>query len=144
MLHCASVAAVDKPLGLVAGLTPEAATGTGVAQTNGVICEPSSTGPPFGWLLITSRAPVKAFVVDVAVIVLLPFFSPVTRPMTRPSGRVVNIEVMSVPLGTMTVPPSSSLPPHAARRADTSRPANAAGEKRWDFKICLLWTRRSM
>ena len=48
MLHCASVAVVDRPLAFEAGVLPTAATGTGVAQTHGVVCEPSSTGPPIG------------------------------------------------------------------------------------------------
>src|SRR6476646_10560235 len=46
MLHCASVAAVDRPLAFEAGVLPAAATGTGVAQTHGVVCAPSRTGPP--------------------------------------------------------------------------------------------------
>ena len=57
MLHCASVAVVDRPLAFDAGVLPTAATGTGVAQTHGPVCEPSSTGPPIGWFVMTSRAP---------------------------------------------------------------------------------------
>src|SRR5882724_9063441 len=57
MLHCASIANVVRPLGFdrikpVAG----SLTVVGVAQTHGVVCEPSSTGPPIGWLVITRRA----------------------------------------------------------------------------------------
>lgn len=48
ILHCASIAKVDRPLAFVAGVLPDSAVGVGVAQTQGVFCEPSSTGPPIG------------------------------------------------------------------------------------------------
>src|SRR6267378_3720965 len=56
MLHCASNANVVKPLAFDAGVLPDWATGVGVAQIHGVVCEPSSTGPPIGWFVITRRA----------------------------------------------------------------------------------------
>ena len=50
MLHCASIAKVDRPLAFDAGVLPDAGTGVGVAQIQGCVCEPSSTGPPrSGW-----------------------------------------------------------------------------------------------
>src|ERR1700733_8631477 len=98
MLHCASTAVVDSPLACVAGVLPLAALPAGVAQTHGIVCEPSSTGPPTGWLVMTSLAPTKEPSDDVALIVLAPFTRPVTRPMMRPSARAVaNAAVMSVP-----------------------------------------------
>src|SRR5215831_19418473 len=51
MLHCASVAAVDRPLALVAGELAVAAVGTGVAQIHGCVCKPSRIGPPRTWLV---------------------------------------------------------------------------------------------
>ena len=60
MLHCASVATVDRPLALDPGVLPTWATGVGVAQIHGVVCVPSKTGPPRGWLLMTSWAPTYA------------------------------------------------------------------------------------
>src|SRR3954470_15035309 len=60
MLHCASVANVDNPLAFDAGLgglwVESSATGTGVAQIQGWVCEPRSTGPPRGWLVIVKLA----------------------------------------------------------------------------------------
>src|SRR5882724_12218403 len=56
MLHCASKAVVVRPLAFDAGVLPDSGTGVGVAQIHGVVCEPSSTGPPIGWLVITRRA----------------------------------------------------------------------------------------
>src|SRR5437773_10677417 len=56
MLHCASNADVDRPLAFDAGVLPDSATGVGVAQTHGWVCEPSSTGPPIAWLVMVSEA----------------------------------------------------------------------------------------
>ena len=52
----ASTAVVDRPLALDAGVSPFWATGSGVAQIHGVVCDPSSTGPPRGWLVIVRLA----------------------------------------------------------------------------------------
>src|SRR5450755_2859529 len=97
ILHCASVATVDKPLAFEPGVLPTAATGTGVAQTHGPVCEPSSTGPPIGWLVMTSCAPTKLLSDDFALIVLVPFVSPVTMPIIRPLALAAKADVMSVP-----------------------------------------------
>src|SRR5712691_1827307 len=58
MLHCGSCANANvvRPLAFDAGVLPDSATGVGVAQIHGVVCEPSSTGPPIGWLVILRRA----------------------------------------------------------------------------------------
>src|SRR5216683_7694366 len=56
MLHCASTAKVVRPLAFDAGVLPDSATGVGVAQIHGVVCERSSTGPPLGLLVIVSPA----------------------------------------------------------------------------------------
>src|SRR5260370_3535095 len=56
MLHCAAAAAVVRPLAFDAGVLPDSATGVGVAQIHGVVWEPSSTGPPRGWLVIVRLA----------------------------------------------------------------------------------------
>src|SRR5207237_5687354 len=56
MLHCASTANVVRPLAFDAGVLPEAGTAVGVAQIHGVVCEPSRTGPPIGWLVMVSEA----------------------------------------------------------------------------------------
>ena len=76
---------------------PAATTGTGVAQIHGPVCAPSSTGPPFGWFVMTSRAPANELSVNVALMVLAPLARPVTSPTMRPLDSVVNEEVMSVP-----------------------------------------------
>src|SRR3954470_11865111 len=97
MLHCASVAAVERPLALVAGELAVAAVGTGVAQIQGAVCVPSSTGPPTAWFVIASCAPPKLLFVELTVIVLAPSLRPLTRPTVRPSEPVLNAEVTSVP-----------------------------------------------
>src|SRR5713226_6095981 len=60
MLHWRVVSAsyvnVERPLAFEAGVLPDSATGVGVAQTHGMVCEPSSTGPPRGWLVIVRLA----------------------------------------------------------------------------------------
>src|SRR2546427_10720111 len=56
MLHCASKAVVVRPLAFDAGVLPDSGTGVGVAQTQGWVCEPSSTGPPIAWLVMVSEA----------------------------------------------------------------------------------------
>src|SRR4029453_17087758 len=96
MLHCASVAVVPRPLALVAGVLPLAAWGAGVAQTQGVVCVLSSTGPPRGALVIVSCVGVA--LATPAVSVLAPVFSPVTSPVMRPSARLAKALVTSVPL----------------------------------------------
>src|SRR6185295_2867850 len=98
MLHCASVAAVVRPLALVAGALAVAAVGTGVAQIHGMVCEPSRIGPPLGWFVTVRRELTKLPSLALAVIALAPSLSPVTRPTMRPSARFVNAEVTSVPL----------------------------------------------
>ena len=97
MLHCASLAAVLKPLAFVPGVLPTSAVGTGVAQTYGVICEPSSTGPPTGWLVTTSRAPANEPSLAVALTLFAPVFKPPTRPMVRPSLPVTKAGLASTP-----------------------------------------------
>src|SRR5437660_10413413 len=74
MLHCGSAAAVDRPLPFVDGVAPLPTVGTGVAQTHGVVCVASSTGPPIGWLVMTSCAPVNDVSVALTATVLLPFW----------------------------------------------------------------------
>src|ERR1043166_5658622 len=98
MLHCASVAAVVRPLALVAGALAVAAVGTGVAQIQGVVCEPSRIGPPFAWFVTVSCALPKLPSLALAAMVWAPSFKPVTRPTMRPSERFVNAELSSVPL----------------------------------------------
>ena len=92
MLHCASKAVVVRPLAFDAGVLPDSGTGAGAAQIQGVVCEPSSTGPPIGWLVMTMLVvlpgawTVKRF---------CPTLKPVTNPMIRPLARSA-----SVPSGT--------------------------------------------
>ena len=82
MLHCASTALVVRPLALEAGLLPASATGVGVAQTQGCVCEPSRTGPPRAWLVIFRLAHGRPlpWPLESATSV----FSPTTRPVTTP------------------------------------------------------------
>ena len=96
MVHCTSVAVVDRPLALVAGVVEVAAVGTGVAQIHGEGCTLSRTGPLSGWLVTVSEAPANELSLDVAVTVLAPLARPVTRPTVRPSARVVKALVTSV------------------------------------------------
>jgi hypothetical protein len=56
MLHFASTANVLRPLALDAGVLPDSATGVGVAQIHGWVCEPSRIGPPRTWLVIVRLA----------------------------------------------------------------------------------------
>src|SRR5207237_10889441 len=75
-LHSASNANVVRPLAFEAGVLPDSASGTGVAQIHGVVCEPNSTGPPIGWFVITRRAS------------RAPWLSPATKSL-RPSTRAL-------------------------------------------------------
>src|SRR6185295_11033029 len=101
MLHCASIANVDNPLAFDAGVLPDAATGVGVAQIQGVVCEPSNTGPPIGWFVMVSEARGRPLP--------RPFesarnsFSPTTRPVstqriTRAAASLWNAVVTLLPL----------------------------------------------
>ena len=82
MLHWASTAKVVSPLAFDAGVLPDAATGVGVAQIHGAVWDPSSTGPPIGWLMIVRLARGRPLP--------LPFesatnsFSPFTSPVSTP------------------------------------------------------------
>src|SRR5664279_4504401 len=96
MLHCTSIAAVVRPLALVAGVVSFAAVGTGVAQIQGEGWLLRMTGPPIGWLVIVRLAPAKELSVEVAVKVLAPSVRPATSPTVRPSARVTNTLVTSV------------------------------------------------
>src|SRR2546425_10663195 len=99
MLHCGSNAKVDRPLAFEAGVLPDSATGVGVAQIQGVVCEPSSTGPPIGWFVITRRAwrPPR---LSPATKSLRPSTRPVTSPRSvRAAALAVNAPVTSRPLG---------------------------------------------
>src|SRR5664279_5212946 len=93
ILHWASVAGVDRPLPFDAGVLPTAATGTGVAHTQGVVCALSNTGPPIGWLVTMSVAPANELSPDRAVRVLAPVTRPLTRPTMRPSARTAKAEL---------------------------------------------------
>src|SRR3989441_2080674 len=98
MLHCASKAVVVRPLAFDAGVLPDSATGVGVAQIQGVVCEPSSTGPPIGWLVITRRAAGPPWV-SPATRSFRPSTKPVSRPrITRAVGSARNAPVTSRPL----------------------------------------------
>src|ERR1700716_2600545 len=101
MLHCASNANVVRPLAFDAGVSPEAGTGVGVAQTHGVVCEPSSTGPPIGWLVIVSEA--RGWPLPLPLASARNSLRPCTRPvstprMTRPLASARNAAVTSRPL----------------------------------------------
>src|SRR5258706_2752936 len=98
MLHCASTAKVVRPLAFVAGVLPDAAVGWGVAQIQGWVCEPSSTGPPIGWFVITRRASRPPWPSPAAK-----SLRPSTRPLTTPrsvraAALAVNAPVTSWPL----------------------------------------------
>src|SRR5229473_1508903 len=98
MLHCASTAKVVRPLAFDAGVLPDAGTGVGVAQIHGVVCEPSSTGPPIGWFVITRRASRPPWLSPA-----LKSLRPSTRPLTSPrsvraAALAVNAPVTSWPL----------------------------------------------
>ena len=82
MLHCASTAVVVRPLALDAGVLPDSATGAGVAQTQGVVCEPSSTGPPRGWLVIVRLAQGRPLPLPLASATNR--LSPAVRPVSTP------------------------------------------------------------
>src|SRR4051794_14097113 len=81
MLHWASIAAVDRPLALDAGMPFISGTAVGVAHVNGVTCAPENTGPPILWLMIFSvTGPLPTSAVTV--------FSPSTRPVSTPVTRL--------------------------------------------------------
>ena len=96
MVHCTSVAVVDRPLALVAAVVAVAAVGTGVAQIHGEGWTLSRIEPLSGWLVTVSEAPENEPSLDVAVTVLAPLASPVTRPTVVPVWRVVKALVTSV------------------------------------------------
>src|SRR5882762_10671864 len=98
MLHCASKAVVGRPLAFDAGVLPDWATGAGVAQIQGVVCEPSSTGPPIGWFVITRRAS-RPPRLSPATRSLRPSTRPRTSPRSvRAAALAVNAPVTSWPL----------------------------------------------
>src|SRR3954465_12310072 len=95
MLPWTSIAGVGGPRALGAGERAGAACGGGVAQTNGAVCGPAMTGPPIGWLVITSRA---AWLLEVlATRRLSPFTRPGTTPRILPPARTANLLLMSLP-----------------------------------------------
>src|SRR3982751_4509031 len=101
MLHCASTAKVESPLALEADVLRDAAPGVGVAQIHGCVCEPSSTGPPIGWLLIVSfaRGRPLPWPFESASNSFDPTTSPVSRPrITRDAASVRKVAVTSRPL----------------------------------------------
>src|SRR5882762_2716407 len=96
MLHCASKAVVVRPLAFDAGVLPDSGTGVGVAQIQGVVCEPSSTGPPIAWLVMVSEARRP---LDSARKSLRPGTMPVSTPrITRAVESARNMAVTSRPL----------------------------------------------
>src|SRR3954468_2392692 len=82
MLHCASTAKVVRPLAFDAGVLPDSATGVGVAQIQGVVCAPSSTGPPRGWLVMVRLAHGRPLPCPLESATKA--FSPATRPRRTP------------------------------------------------------------
>ena len=84
-------------LAFEAGVLPTAALPVGVAQTHGPVCAVSSTGPPIGWLVMTSWAPTMLPSVAFAVMTFAPTLRPVTTPRMRPLGCCAKVDVMSVP-----------------------------------------------
>src|ERR1051325_268361 len=103
MLHCASMANVVRPLAFDAGVLPDWATAVGVAQIHGCACEPSSTGPPIGWLVMVSVTSLPSSLplplpLSSATRSLRPTTSPVTSPRSvRAAALAVKDEVMSCP-----------------------------------------------
>ena len=131
MLHCASVAVVERPLALLAGVLPDAAWAIGVAHTHGAICEPASTGPPTGWLFTVNVADAPC---AVAVITLLPFARPVTRPTMRfpDDARCANCAVTSRP-PTLTL--SAARPTPAVRLISTRASPPLTRSARFDSTL---------
>jgi len=82
MLHCASTAKVVSPLAFDAGVFPNAATGVGVAQIHGWVCERRSTGPPRGWLVIVRLARGRPSPRPLAS--ATKWFSPSRKPVSTP------------------------------------------------------------
>src|SRR3954471_4206997 len=82
MLHCASTANVVRPLAFEAGGLAAAGAGVGVAQTQGCVCEPSSTGPPRAWLVMVTLANglPRPWPLESATNVFGPLTSPVNTP----------------------------------------------------------------
>src|ERR1044071_3220660 len=110
MLHCASMANVVRPLAFDAGVLPDWATAVGVAQIHGCACEPSSTGPPSGWLVMVSVTSLPSSLplplpLSSATRELRPTTSPVTSPRSvRAAALAVKDEVMSCPFSfTLTL-----------------------------------------
>src|SRR5258706_16433969 len=86
MLHCSSTAEVDSPLAFDAGVFPDAGAAVGVAQTQGWVCEPSSTGPPRGWLVMVRVAKGRPSPRPLASAAkrFLPTLRPVSTPRSVP------------------------------------------------------------
>ena len=68
MLHCASVAAVDRPLAFERRRVADGGDRGRRRADPRSACAESSTGPPIGWLVMTSWAPTMLPSVDFAVI----------------------------------------------------------------------------
>jgi hypothetical protein len=100
MLHLASTAKVLRPLALDAGVLPTSATGVGVAQTHGWVCEPSRIGPPRSWFVIVRLAHGRPLPLpfESAISVLAPTLRPVTTPRkVRAASSAVNALPTSTP-----------------------------------------------
>src|SRR4029453_7841858 len=99
MLHFASTAKVDRPLALDAGVLPEAGTGVGVAQLQGWVCEPSSTGPPRTWLVSARLAHGRPLPLPLESATKV--FSPGVMPVSTPrSVRLSSSATKSSPTST--------------------------------------------
>src|SRR5258706_7501513 len=98
MLHCASTAKLVRPLAFDAGVLPDSGTAVGVAQTHGVVCEPSSTGPPIGWFVITRRASRPPWLSPAAK-----SLRPSTTPLTTPRSVRADALAVDAPVTTSAV-----------------------------------------
>src|SRR5215217_8119076 len=104
MLHFASTANVLSPLAFDAGVLPTSATGVGVAQTHGWVCEPSRIGPPRTWFVIVRLAHGRPLPLpfESAISVLAPGTRPVTTPRkVRALSSATNALPTSVPFKVM-------------------------------------------
>src|SRR5262245_53401983 len=101
MLHFASTAKLLRPLAFDAGVLPSAATGVGVAQIHGMVCEPSRIGPPRSWFVIVRLAHgrPRPWPLASATNRFLPGVKPSSTPRSvRAESSATNDDLTSAPL----------------------------------------------
>src|SRR3954465_8876481 len=139
MLHWASTATVLRPLAFDAGVVPDAGTGVGVAQTHGIVCEPSRIGPPRGWFVIVRLAHGRArpWPLASATKRFSPRLMPASTPLkVRADSSATKDDLTSVPLSvSITLCIGTFFGTRTSTRASPSLIRSARFDSVWMSKL---------